>query len=200
MEEVYRFPLLRLKPSDASPPFVIPAKTGIQRRTNGKTAEKPRGNAIKRIVPDLDSRLRGNDGKRDCVETRIPKKFIRDDLFDLVAVYPLLLQEAHPVLSEGRGGLVSRSFHKKNRPSGLEGRSGFSRLFWIRTVGVISSGRSTGRCRLSLRLPGRDHKALVPRHSFRRVRRSRASTDFRYPPRCSGTVHPGSRRGQRECF
>ncbi len=29
MEEVYRFPLLRLKPSDAPPPFVIPAFAGM---------------------------------------------------------------------------------------------------------------------------------------------------------------------------
>jgi hypothetical protein len=45
------------------PPFVIPAKAGIQRRANGKTAGKPWGNAINRIVPDLDSRFRGNDEK-----------------------------------------------------------------------------------------------------------------------------------------
>ncbi len=63
MEEVYLFPLLRLKPSDAPPPFVIPAKAGSQKRTNGKTAEKASGNAINRIVPDLDSRFLGNDGK-----------------------------------------------------------------------------------------------------------------------------------------
>jgi hypothetical protein len=37
------FPLLRLKPSDAPPPFVIPAKTGIQRKANGETAAKLRG-------------------------------------------------------------------------------------------------------------------------------------------------------------
>jgi hypothetical protein len=64
MEEVYRFPLLRLKPSDAFSPFVIPAKAGIQRRTDGETGGKHWGNAINRIVPDLDSRFRGKDGKR----------------------------------------------------------------------------------------------------------------------------------------
>ncbi len=69
MEGVYRFSLLRLKPSDASFPFVIPTKAGIQKRANGKKAGKPWGNAINRIVPDLDSRFRGNDGKRDCVYT-----------------------------------------------------------------------------------------------------------------------------------
>jgi len=75
MEEVYRFPLLRFKPSDLPPPpFVIPAKAGIQRRANGKTGGKPWGNAINRIVPDLDSRFRGNDGKRDCVYIPIYKK------------------------------------------------------------------------------------------------------------------------------
>ncbi len=51
MEEVYRFPLFRLKPSDAPPPFVIPAKAGIQRMANGKTAEKHWGNAINRNAP-----------------------------------------------------------------------------------------------------------------------------------------------------
>ncbi len=69
MEEVYRFPLLRLIPFDVPPPFVIPAKAGIQRWANGKAAGKLWGNAIHRIVPDLDSRFRGNDGKRDCVYT-----------------------------------------------------------------------------------------------------------------------------------
>jgi hypothetical protein len=43
-------------------PFVIPAKR-----------EKLRGNAINRNVPDLDSRSHGDDGKRNCVETRIPQ-------------------------------------------------------------------------------------------------------------------------------
>ncbi len=70
MEEVYRFPLLRFKPSDAPlPPFVIPVKAGIQRRANGKTHRKLKGNAINRIIPNLDSRFRGNDEKRECVYT-----------------------------------------------------------------------------------------------------------------------------------
>ncbi len=72
MEEVYRFPLLRFKPSEP-PTFVIPAKAGIQRKANGKTEGKLRENAVNRIVPDLGSRFRGNDGKRDCVEARIPR-------------------------------------------------------------------------------------------------------------------------------
>jgi hypothetical protein len=42
---------LRLKFSDASSPFVISAKAEIQRKANGKTAAKLRGNAINRIVP-----------------------------------------------------------------------------------------------------------------------------------------------------
>ncbi len=88
MEEVYRFPLLRLKPPDAPLPFVIPAKAGIQRRANGKTAEKASGNAINRIVLDLDSRFLGNDGKRVCVETRIQKNSFETGLSDFVAVYP----------------------------------------------------------------------------------------------------------------
>ncbi len=67
------FPILRLELPGARPPFVIPAKAGIQRRANGKTGGKLRGNAINRNVPDLGSRFRGNDEKRDCVETRIPK-------------------------------------------------------------------------------------------------------------------------------
>jgi hypothetical protein len=49
MEEVYRFPLLRLKPSDAFSPFVIPAKAGIQRKANGKNSGKTLG---KRNQPD----------------------------------------------------------------------------------------------------------------------------------------------------
>ncbi len=72
MEEVYRFPLLRLKPSDP-PPFVISTKAGIQRKANGKTAAKLRGNAVNRIVPDLGSRFCGNNEKRDCAESR-PKE------------------------------------------------------------------------------------------------------------------------------
>jgi hypothetical protein len=51
MEEVYRFPLLRLKPSNVPPPFVIPAKAGIQRRANGKTRGK---------TQRLESRNRAN--------------------------------------------------------------------------------------------------------------------------------------------
>jgi len=73
MEEVYRFPLLRLKPADVSSPFVISAKVGVQRRANGETGGKLRGNAVNRIVPDLDSRFRGNDGKWNCAESR-PKE------------------------------------------------------------------------------------------------------------------------------
>jgi hypothetical protein len=69
MEEVYRFPLLRLKLSDALSPFVIPAKAGIQRKANEKRRGKPRGNAVNRIVPDIGSRFRGNDEKRNCVYT-----------------------------------------------------------------------------------------------------------------------------------
>jgi hypothetical protein len=73
MEEVYRFPPLRLKPAVASSPFVIP-KSGdpedLERENKGETHEK---RAIKRNVPDLDSRFRGNDGKRECVETQMQK-------------------------------------------------------------------------------------------------------------------------------
>ncbi len=57
MEEVYRFPLLRLKLSDASSPFVIPAKVGL------------------------------------CLYSNV-KKIFQNDLPYLVAVYPILLQEA----------------------------------------------------------------------------------------------------------
>jgi hypothetical protein len=46
---------------------LIPAKAEIQRRANGKTTEKTSENTINRIVPDLGSRVRGNDGKRECV-------------------------------------------------------------------------------------------------------------------------------------
>ncbi len=70
MEVVYRFSLLLFKPSNAPPPFVIPAKAGIQRRANGKTrGENQEKHAINQNAPDLDSRFRGNDGKRDCVYT-----------------------------------------------------------------------------------------------------------------------------------
>ncbi len=41
---------------------VIPANAGTQSSANGKTGGKPKGNAINRIVPDLGSRFRGNDG------------------------------------------------------------------------------------------------------------------------------------------
>ncbi len=40
MEEVYRFPLLRLKPFDAPPPFVIPAKAGLRLYPNVKKSFK----------------------------------------------------------------------------------------------------------------------------------------------------------------
>ncbi len=53
MEKVCRFPLLRLKPSDTPPPFVIPAKAGIQRRANGKTRGKPRRNAQSNGTPRI---------------------------------------------------------------------------------------------------------------------------------------------------
>jgi hypothetical protein len=53
--------------SRLSPLFVIPAKAGTQRSANGKTGAKPKGNAINQNVPDLGSRFRGNDEKRDCV-------------------------------------------------------------------------------------------------------------------------------------
>jgi hypothetical protein len=39
------FPILRLELPGARPPFVILAKAGIQRRANGKTGGKLRGNA-----------------------------------------------------------------------------------------------------------------------------------------------------------
>jgi hypothetical protein len=63
---------------DSNPPQLSPAsgsprKAGTQRRANGKTVGKLRGNAINRDVPDLGSRFRGNDEKRDCVETLIQK-------------------------------------------------------------------------------------------------------------------------------
>ncbi len=62
MEEVCRFPLLQLKPSDAPPPLRHPRK-------------------------------RGDDGKRDCVETRM-QKITQNEQPDFVAVSPILLQEA----------------------------------------------------------------------------------------------------------
>jgi hypothetical protein len=52
-----------------SPP-VIPAKVGIQRWANGKTKGKTqRKRTINQNVPDLGSRLRGNDGKWNGVQT-----------------------------------------------------------------------------------------------------------------------------------
>ncbi len=83
MDEVCRFSLLRLKPSDASSPFVIPTKAGIHRKANGKTGGKLRGNTTNRIVPDLDSRFPGNNEKRDCVETQIPQNSFK-------TIYPTL--------------------------------------------------------------------------------------------------------------
>jgi hypothetical protein len=90
MKEVYRFPLLRLKPSDAPPPFVIPAKAGSQRRANGKTVKKPWGSAIKRIVPYIW--IPAFAGMTESGIASMPQ--CKDDPPEHVAVYPILLQEA----------------------------------------------------------------------------------------------------------
>ena len=56
-----------LSESPGSPQPVISANAGTQRSENGKTPAKPGANEARPTVPDLGSRLRGNDEKRDCV-------------------------------------------------------------------------------------------------------------------------------------
>jgi hypothetical protein len=89
MEEVYRFPLLRLIPFDVPPPFVIPAKAGIQRWANGKAAGKLWGNVIHRIVRIW---IPAFAGMTESGIASIPQ--CKDDLPDLGAVYFILLQKA----------------------------------------------------------------------------------------------------------
>ena len=62
-----------LSESPGSPQPVIPANAGTQRSENGKTPAKPGANEARPTVPDLGSRLRGNDEKRDCVLARMRK-------------------------------------------------------------------------------------------------------------------------------
>jgi hypothetical protein len=47
------FSVLTTQTFRRSSPFVVPTKTGIQRRANGKTAEKASGDTIKQNVLDL---------------------------------------------------------------------------------------------------------------------------------------------------
>jgi hypothetical protein len=95
-------PILRLKPAADRPPFHHPRKSGDPEEYERRNRGKLRGNAINRNVPDLGSRFRGNDEKKDCVESRIQKKFTRDDLSDFVAVYLILLQEVQEKRHPGR--------------------------------------------------------------------------------------------------
>ncbi len=71
-------------------PIRHPRESGDPEESERKTAGKPWVNAINRIVPDLGSRFRANDEKRNCIETR-EQKIVQNDSPDFVAVYPRLL-------------------------------------------------------------------------------------------------------------
>ncbi len=103
MEEVYRFPLLRLKPSPPPPLVIRGGRTGKQR-------EKPRetqSTGSSRIwIPACA-------GMTESGIASIPQR--KDDPPDCVAVYPILLQEAHSI---GKSLAKScKSSPKKKTPS-----------------------------------------------------------------------------------
>jgi hypothetical protein len=53
----------------SSPPLRHPRESGDPEEGEREKHKKLKGNAINRIIPNLDSRFRGNDEKRECVYT-----------------------------------------------------------------------------------------------------------------------------------
>ncbi len=107
---VYTFPIFRLKDPGACLPSVIPAKEGIQRRANGKTGEKFRGNAqstgtFRIWVPAFAGMAKSGIALRLELQRNG-----RNERPDFVAVYPILLQEAQRETRRGDPEEVSRMF------------------------------------------------------------------------------------------